>query len=112
MITVQSICYRAMLPRIVDEFSLRAHDGRTFGETLFDVLIDLDVSQKELSQRLHLSKAEINRWVNDELPNRFSADDLVSLAEALECTGDQFRVLVQAYLRTLLFEKGLCCLTA
>jgi hypothetical protein len=79
----------------------------SFGSTLSGLMIEKDVSQKELAWRIQRSKSDISRLINDSIPDKFEMREVEQIATALGCEDVQFARLVRAFACHILRQRGL-----
>ncbi|HLY28315.1 MAG TPA: helix-turn-helix domain-containing protein [Aggregatilineales bacterium] len=81
--------------------------SKSFGRLLYDLLIERDVSQKELSYKINRSKSDVSRLVNDDIPDAFEIHDVEQIAKSLECGDLQLAILIRSFACHVLRSRGL-----
>jgi DNA-binding Xre family transcriptional regulator len=91
----------------LDELLAICRRTKSFGRLLYDLLVERDVSQKELAFRIQRSKSDISRLIKDEIPDKFEVSEVERLAKALECEDLQLAALVRSFVCHVLRSRGL-----
>ena len=91
----------------LDELIGICRKSDSFGRTLYDAMIELDVSQKELAWRIQRSKSDVSRLINDSIPDKFEMRDVEQIAKALGCEDVLYAKLVRAFACHILQQRGL-----
>ncbi len=95
------------MPEALEELITICRRTQSFGETLNNLLIEQDVSQKELSFRINRSKSDISRLINNDIPDKLDMRDVERIGEALACQDIQLAILVRSFVCHLLRSRGL-----
>jgi len=80
----------------------------SFGDVLGDLLAERKITQLELADVTGWSKSTVNAWISGERMPRHIAD-LKAVAEALNCSEQERRRLLQAYGCDQLRASGFDC---
>lgn len=86
-----------MLDKILAEASKICALIPSFGEVLDALRVERRLSQKQLSDRLYRSEAEISRLLNNQIPKKMNVTDVHQLAKSLACSKIELAQLIEAF---------------
>jgi hypothetical protein len=95
------------MPEALDELIAICRKTRSFGETLYNLMVETDVTQKELGFRIKRSKSDISRLINNNIPDKFEVHDVERIGQALGCQDVQLATLVRSFVCHVLRSRGL-----
>src|SRR5476651_1143055 len=96
-----------MMPEALGELVAICRKSQSFGSNLYNLLIEQNVSQKELAYQTHRSKSDVSRLINDEISEKMRVEEVEQIAVALKCDDVQLAKLVRAFVCHVLRGRGL-----
>jgi len=95
-----------MLDKTLSEASRICATIPSFGEVLDFLRKERNLSQKELSQWVYSSEAEVSRLINNRIPNKMDVSDVHKMADCLKCSRTELAQLIESFVCHLLNDRG------